>query len=98
VLVALVILARLVALGWAIAFAMRMGRVGNELSKARPIIHASSIAKLAVVAPLLVLCVAAYARPFLEAGTVSPLVVLLVECASIGVTWLLLINNPVNDS
>lgn len=94
-LAALNIVGRLVGLAWAIAFAEGLRRAGSELDSARPVIHAGCISKLAIVAPLLVLCIVAYVRPFLAGGGQSPVVVVLIEIGSIVFAWALLMSNPV---
>ena len=87
--------ARSAALLWAIAFGIGLARAGNDLAKARPMIHFSCVTKLAIVAPLMVLTVVAYARPFLEAGESAALVVVLLEVASIACAWALMMKTPI---
>jgi len=93
-LVATLMAARVVALLWGIWFALGLHRCGAELELARPLIHFGCVSKLAIVGPVLVMAVVAYAKPFLQAGIRSPLVVLVLEAGSIAAAWALLMNNP----
>ncbi|HWP39501.1 MAG TPA: hypothetical protein VNL70_01150 [Tepidisphaeraceae bacterium] len=93
-LVAALTAARLVALIWGIWLAMGLRRCGSEIELARGLIHVACVSKLAIVGPVLVLAVVAYAKPFLQAGVRSPLLVLAVEAISIAAAWALLLNNP----
>jgi hypothetical protein len=88
--------ARGAALLWAVVLGVGLGRCGKDLARAKPLIHFSCVSKLALVAPLMVLTVVAYARPFLEAGQRSPLVVMILEIGSIACAWTLLMQTPID--
>jgi len=86
-------IARGIAFVWAVWFAFALaGR--RELVDTREAVHPHCIYKLAIVAPMMMLCIAAYVRPMLETGSLASLWVVAAECASIGVAWYLLIKMP----